>query len=268
VYLSYRLRRPNARGFVTRIAASHDGVVFRDLWQASKEELGALSLERSALVRHDGGWRLYVSLVDEGDRRWRIALLESSRPDAFSPRSRRVVLTADDAASAGVKDPYVFRQSGGWRMLLSVALPQDHDAGLHERGDAFASGRVRSATGLATSEDGVSWRFQGVVLAPEPGGWDAYETRISCVLPGGLALYDGCASAEENYEERVGVAASSDLLRWRRLTPQAPALASHEGTRALRYVCVVERGAASMAYYEASRGDGAHELRACAMTAL
>lgn len=263
IYLSYRLRRPDARGFVTRVAASHDGLVFRDLWQATREELGALSLERSALVQHDGGWRLYVSYVDQGDRRWRIALLEASRPDAFHPRSRRDVLTANDAASAGVKDPHVFRQSGAWHMLFSLAIPQGADTRLHERGDAFASGRVRSATGHASSDDGLSWRFEGVVLAPEPGGWDAYETRISCLLPGGLALYDGCASVEENYEERTGVAASSDRERWRRLTRDAPALASPEGTRALRYVCVVGHGENAMAYYEASRADGAHELRAC-----
>jgi hypothetical protein len=268
VYLSYRLRRPDRRGFVTRVAASHDGLLFRDLWQVTREELGALSLERSALVQHDGRWRLYLSFVDQDDRRWRIAVCEASRPDAFLPRSRRDVLTASDAACAGVKDPLVFRQSGAWHMLFSVALPQAAEARLHEQGDAFASGGVRSATGHASSGDGLSWRFEGVVLAPEPGGWDAYETRISCLLPGGLALYDGCASVEENYEERTGVAASSDGERWRRLTRDAPALASPEGTRALRYVCVVGSGETAMAYFEASRADGAHELRACPLSPL
>lgn len=122
-YLSYRLRRPQPeRGGETRIAVSRDGARFETIWAARKEDFDTSSIERSALVRADGGrWRLYISFVDGADGRWQIDLLEADRPDAFDPAARVPILTAGDIGAEGVKDPWVCRLGGEWQMLASYA---------------------------------------------------------------------------------------------------------------------------------------------------
>jgi hypothetical protein len=149
-------------------------------------------------------------------------------------------------------------------MLASVTDRPAPDPSVHARGDAFASGHARSVTGLASSDDGLAWRWRGTVLAGRPGKWDAWEARIATVMRDGdgyVALYDGAASVEGNYEERTGIAASDDLARWTSRSEDQPALESPHGTRSLRYASalVIERD--TFFYHEAARDDGAHELR-------
>jgi hypothetical protein len=69
-----------------------------------------------------------------------------------------------------------------------------------------------------------------------------------------IALYDGIATAQENYAERTGLAVSGDLRDWRRETTRGPALEA-------RYCEMVRHGGRSLLYFEAPRPSGAHELR-------
>jgi hypothetical protein len=61
VLLAYRVRDARHRGGAVVIARAADGERFEPLATLAKDRFGAESLERSALVRLDGGWRLYVS---------------------------------------------------------------------------------------------------------------------------------------------------------------------------------------------------------------
>ena len=44
--------------------------------------------------------------------------------------------------------------------------------GLHATADAYNTGLIRSATGLATSDDGLYWQWEGPILTPRDHGWD------------------------------------------------------------------------------------------------
>ncbi|GBC97903.1 hypothetical protein HRbin17_00398 [bacterium HR17] len=277
LWLVYRLRRPHpSRGYLLRIAHSRDGVRFETVWEMRKEQLGTESLERCALVRsEDGRWRLFVSFVDPTDRRWRIDALEAPSPDRFDPAQRSTVLTADMAGVEGVKDPVLYRIASLWLMFVSFSPtpPQVTDElrqRLHATGDVFATGLSRSATGLAVSDDGKTWHWQGEVFSNRKGAWDSYAGRITAIVavpPAFVAFYDGSKSVSENYEEKTGVAVSFDLRRFERMSLSAPALVSPYGTGALRYMDVLPMDDEWWCYYEFCRPDGSHELRLSRMGA-
>ena len=70
----------------------------------------------------------------------------------------------------------------------------------------------------------------------------------------------GSASAEENWNERTGIAVAGPDGTFAPLGSR-PAAVSPDGAGTLRYVSVVSTREGLRLYYEASRADGAHELR-------
>lgn len=270
-WLIYRLRKPYPhRGYLLRIARSGDGEKFMTVWEATKEQFGTESMERCALVRlDDERWRMFVSYVDPTDRRWRIEMLDAPSPDRFDPTQRRKVLAAGDVSVEGVKDPVIYRLAGLWLMFISFSptplqVTPDLQRQMHATGDVFATGLSRSATALAVSDDAGRWHWQGEIFSNRPSAWDAYAGRISSIVykaPVFIAFYDGSRSANENYEEKTGIAISFDLRHWERVSLTKPALVSPYGTGSLRYMDAVPVGDELWCYYEFCRPDGSHELR-------
>jgi hypothetical protein len=287
-YLAYRLRQPRelGRGIECRIAASDNGVSFTDIWALPKSTLSALSLERAALLQGlDGRWRLYIGHVGPEDRRWRISLLEADEPDQFDIQTLTPILTAEDVAGEGVKDPNVYVIGRMVYMIFSYAtaetdLTPEQQVQKHVSGDIYSTGLTHSRTGAAISGDGRRFQYIGDVsprcsytrhpYAQESQNtgnenWDAYCRRVTALLPllhgGYLAFYDGAASVEENYEERTGLALTMDLNVFYSLSPDGPTLRSPHGSGSLRYVDVLPVGHELFYYYEMARPDGSHELR-------
>lgn len=270
-YLYTRIRRPRGhafeRGGEVRLAVGTDGVRFETIWRMLKTELDSDSIERGCLYRlADGRWALAFSYVDPADRRWRTDVMTADAPDAFRSADRQAVFTAGDVNVEGVKDPFVFRHGDRYMMLLSLARADaaaDADR-MHGGGDVYMTGLIKSATALATSEDGLAWRWQGEVLGPPAAGWDQYCTRINSVVGLGNAFvgfYDGSRDETENFEERCGVCVSDDLRTWQRLTTGRPWVDWPHATGSMRYVNALRVGGQLYYYYEAARPDGGHELR-------
>ena len=119
----------------------------------------------------------------------------------------------------------------------------------------------------ATSADGWEWIWEGTALAGRAGAWDSRGTRISAVQLAGdpqgtiVAYYDGRASAEENYEERTGVAVGSDPTALTAVgdRPLAESPYGPGGLRSLNILPLPD--GRRRIYYEMTREDGAHELR-------
>jgi hypothetical protein len=252
-WLAYRLRRPvgEGRGFANVVARSTDGVRFTPVVELDKDSFGAESLERPALVHTpDGRWRLYVSCATPGSKHWRVDLLEAATVDGLATATPRTVLPGSDTAA--VKDPVVRHDGQQWHLWASVHPLEDPDA------------TDRMTTEHATSPDGVQWQWRGTALAGRAGRWDARGVRFATVVLDGSrtwALYDGRATAAENWEERTGLAVADGDGGF---TPvgDVPLLQSPHAPYGLRYADVVELpdGGARW-YYEATRPDGAHELR-------
>jgi hypothetical protein len=252
-WLAYRLRRPvgEGRGFANVVARSTDGVRFEPVVELTKDAFGAESLERPALVHTpEGRWRVYVSCATPGTRHWRVDLLEADSVEELTTAVPRTVLPGSDALA--VKDPVLRHDGEQWRLWASVHPLDDPDA------------TDRMTTEHATSPDGVAWTWRGTSLAGTPGRWDARGVRVATVVLDGersWALYDGRATAAENWEERTGLAVGTGDGTFT-AAPDGPLLQSPHPPAGLRYADVVALPDGSARwFYEATRPDGAHELR-------
>ena len=269
-YLCYRVRRPRpVRGGECFIAESDDGVTFRAIWAAKKQEFDSPSVERFSLTKTLAGkWLLYPSYVDPEDDRWRIDVVEANGPGGFDLSQRRKVFTADDVGVEGVKDPWVMIVNGLYYMLISYAVALDLSRGdqarMHVTADIYNTGLTLSSTALAVSDDGRHYEWVGNVLAPRAGAWDAYAARLGCLVRtanGWMGYYDGAASTKENYEERTGLVQTWDLRKFYRLSDDGPRIVSPHGSGSLRYIDAVVFDDEIYFYYEFCRPDGSHELR-------
>ena len=255
VWLAYRPGAPGHGGYANVLARSKDGINFETVVQVPKQRFGAMSLERPALVVTPGGaWRLYVSCAMPGTKHWRVELLEADEPEALGDVPSRTVLPGDPDRFA-VKDPVIVFADGRWHLWAAV----------HPLDDPMW-------TDYATSDDGVRWEWRGTMLRGRRDKWDARGARITAVHADGeevMALYDGRATAAENWEERTGLARggleydATGRLLFAPFTAlgEGPVAQSPHGYGGLRYTCIVDTPQGMRLYYEATRPDGAHELR-------
>jgi hypothetical protein len=253
-WLAYRLRRPvgRGRGFANVVARSSDGVQFETVAVLHKEMFGAESLERPTLVvTGDGLWRLYLSCSTPSSFHWRIDLVEATSPERLARAEFQTVLPGSH--DVAVKDPVIAHAYGRWHLWASC----------HPLTDLSQTDRM--TTEYATSDDGVEWTWRGTALAGRLGRWDERGGRLTSVQLNGsapLACYDGRATAEENFEERTGIAVGRALFGTFSPVGEDPIAESPHAGRGLRYVSVVEApGGGRRYYYEYTRPDSAHELR-------
>jgi hypothetical protein len=254
IYLAYRLRQPlgMGRGYAVEVARSGDGEHFERLLTITKEQVGTESLERPALTRTpDGVWRLYLSCATYGTKHWRVELIEAANPAGFDPRQRRVTLPGD--TKTAVKDPVIKYRDGLWHLWASCHPLENPDE------------TDRMVSDYATSVNGWDWTWDGTALSGRPGEWDARGVRISTVeFTSGrvVAYYDGRATAEENYEERTGVAVGTEPSALTTASESGPLVQSPYGAGGLRYLDIVPLpDGRRRIYYEITRADLAHELR-------
>jgi hypothetical protein len=243
--IAYRVRTGRYGRGSNVIARSEDGERFTTVATIEQERFGAQSLEKPSLVRTDEGrWRLYVCpAAPAPSKHWWIDVLEAGDPADFGTAETRTVFPGDE--NTGVKDPLVQRTAdGGWQAWICchpLNVPDEED---------------RMTTAYATSKDGLDWEWHGTVLAPRPGMWDARGTRVTTVLPDGRAGYDGRASKEENWFERIGIA---------RLTGERHGELEQTNDDAAvdaRYLDVVPLpDGGYRIYYEARLPDESHDLR-------
>ena len=115
------MRTSARRGGAVVLARSDDGERLEPVAELDKDRFGAESLERPALVRLDGGWRLYLSCATPGSKHWWICALDAPSLDRLADAEPRTVFPGD--AATGVKDPVIRRRDDGSHELLTELVP-------------------------------------------------------------------------------------------------------------------------------------------------
>jgi len=238
IVLAWRVRSGED---VNVIARSADGVRFEPIAEIRREQFGAAMVERPALVRLPGGWRMYVSCATPNSLHWWIGLVEAPRLEDLPHATPRVAFPGD--AETGVKDPVIRLIDGTWHAWICC-----HDLRVPGAED-------RMSTAWATSTDGLDWTWHGTVLTGRPGYWDARGARVTAVLDDGTVFYDGRASKEENWFERTGVARMNGIGGQILADNDAPIATP----RYLDPLALPDGG--FRIYYEAVLPDESHELR-------
>jgi hypothetical protein len=243
--IAYRVRTGEHGRGSNVIARSEDGERLTTVATIEQDQFGAQSLEKPSLVRTDEGrWRLYVCpAAPAPSKHWWIDVLEADDPADLATAEARTVFPGDE--QTGVKDPLVQRTAdGGWQAWICchpLDMPDEED---------------RMTTAYATSKDGLEWEWHGTVLAPRPGMWDARGTRVTAVLPDGRAAYDGRATKEENWFERIGLAEPTGNR------PGELEQTNDDAAVDARYLDVLPLpDGGYRIYYEARLPDQSHELR-------
>jgi hypothetical protein len=254
IYIAYRRRSPVSlgRGGSVVIASSVDGENFNEvLCTIEKDKMDAESLERPTLILTDEGkWRLYLSCATWNSKHWGVKMLEADSPEGFGDSQSRLILPGD--SHWGVKDTVIQHHENDYH-LWATYHPLD-DPGQEDR----------MYTKYAKSHDGIKWDWQdGFALEGRKGKWDERGARVTAVRFVGdmvIALYDGRATAEQNFDELTGVAVGSSPDRMEAL--DVGPLRSPFGKGALRYADIVSlSNGDKRIYWEMAKDDGSHEIR-------
>jgi hypothetical protein len=264
-YMFYRVRRPRGqgRGGACRVAESEDGVKFTDIWEGTKEQLDASSIEVATIIRDPttGKWRLYVSYEPTSGQDWRVDLVEAEHPSKFDLVHHRTVIVPQHFGFASAKDPRVYVIAGLYHAFVCCdggnPPKTDEESTVHPGGG--------DCTVLLTSEDGIYWRDLKVVFEPGKGAqgeWGHHRARINSVIrvdPVWVAFFDGGEGPYDGCDEYCGIAISHDLEHWRRVSRNGPWVTGKYG--GVRYVEALRLGDEICFYYEYPRADASRELR-------
>jgi len=261
--LFYRERRPleHGRAGVCGVAVSDDGVVFREVWAATKDEFAANSIEEGHCVRIGDEWRCYVSYEMAGTSTWRIDVIRAGRIEDLDVQSRRTVLWPFDYGLPWIKDPFVMARDG--QVWIYAAVPPR--SGPVVDGDVVHAGPL-DATVLAVSDDGLYFpTIEYVFEAPGGDSWHGRRARLNSVIERDgryVGTYDGGRTFYDNYEELAGIATSPDGRTFERSAERW--VSAPEG--GVRYACAVPARGSIFVYFEFTRDDGSHDMRVARLT--
>lgn len=227
VFLYYRVRDADRRGWKGVIARLDDGHELEEIWEVEKEDIPAYSVEGAAIQRDKGLYRLYLSYNDIGTSQWRIDILEADSLEELDCTEARS-LEIDTGKFVNVKDPVMY----------------DDDLVVHAASNHWFS----KTNFLVERPDGGNPRCRELGI----------DGRITSIL-GDKVLYDWAQSIVYTGDESTKIARENSS-GFEDITVGREAICSSEGTLSLRYVRAIEVEDEIWFFYEKSMPNNGHKL--------
>jgi hypothetical protein len=111
----------------------------------------------------------------------------------------------------------VIRRDQPWESVTMISGPVLHDASGYRMWYSATSSGLAWSAGLASSANGINWtEYSGnpIILPGLSGPWDSYRIHPTALLADGSLLAMWYVGADANLRQQIGVAASSDGIRW------------------------------------------------------
>jgi hypothetical protein len=240
IYLYYRSRDPNRRGWKATIAKTEDGINISPVVSFTKQDISATSIEGGAIEKTGEEYVLYLSYLDSNDGRWKIQSTSSSTVSRLGESGWTNIDFTGRSELYHIKDPLVL----------------DGKMVVHANSQYFLSGAT-----LLTEREGHRQYSVSRELSIDDKHFNRFRITSALRLDDQwLVFYDGERSALYTWEEKGGVATSSDLRDLDPILDQG-VLRTQYGTGSLRYLRSIIRDTELWVYYEASMPGGGHEIK-------
>jgi len=273
-YLTYRLHTHETypdtkimkRGHIARIASSLNGIDFTTIKEFRNEDFGASSLGRASIVKcSDGMYRYFMCHDNLEESQWTIGMIESPAIEDLNALNLKPVFTSGSATQESLRDPYTFFHDGIYYLLVTIEkINWGNQADSSDYEKKYQGVTVKRSTGLATSSDGVNFKWIGEVFKLPATGWDSDCRRITSVKVCGnkfVAYYDGSSGYENNHEDFCALAIGEKMTDLNPVDPNTFLIKSPYGTGSCRFADVANVKSNTFIYYECSREDDSHDLR-------
>jgi hypothetical protein len=241
----------NYRGYKCQIYESDDGNNFKLIWEMRKQEIGARSIEKAAMIKINDEFHLFLSYESTGFiHRWKIVRQCANHPSEFKPENfEDVNWNVPLFCRFSIKDPTIKQFDN--RIYLYI--------------DYLRLKKPWVTTGVLVSEDGYKFDWCGdVFINAKKCKWGQFTTRLTSVIRIGdeyIGFFDGLNELENICDERAGICVGITPKKFSIWNLNEPGFESEHGKGSVRYLNAIKQGNNIKIYYEYTEIQGEHVLK-------
>jgi hypothetical protein len=239
------------RGYKCQIYESNDGIEFELIWEMRKQEIGARSIEKAALLKIAGKYHIFLSYESPGlIPRWTIVKQIANYPSEFAAQKfEEIIWDIPFFCRFSIKDPII--KKFGDRYFLYI--------------DYIRFKKPWTTTGVLVSKDGDKFTWQGEVFTnTKQCKWARWLIRLTSIikLEGKfLGFFDGTDKMKNVCDENSGICVGNtpqELAIW---SLEEPSFQSEYGKGSVRYLFALKKESKIMIYYEYTESQWEHVLK-------
>jgi len=243
------------RGYKCQIYESIDGVKFDPIWEMRKHQINAKSIEGAALIKIKEKYHIFLSYESHSKiPRWKIKKAEAMHPSEFQPKDFHPVnWNIPQYNKLGIKDPIIMEFGNKYFLYIDFYRFYKKTVG---------------STGLLTSLDGVSFKWEGDILVKHKNKrceWASLMIRLTSIFEekksNYIGFFDGTNHKSNLCEEKSGILIGQTPYKLRIWSCDKPSFHSDYGSGSVRYLFGMKKDDKLWIYYEYTEEQGEHVLK-------
>lgn len=239
------------RGYKCQIYESENGITFDLIWEMQKQEIGARSIEKAALIKISGKYHMFFSYEIPGVLpQWKIVKQIAAHPSKFKVhRFEEINCDIPFFCRFSVKDPIIKHFDDHFFLFI----------------DYLRLKKPWTTTGVLESKDGYDFSWKGEIFTnTKQCKWAQTLIRLTSIIKlngGFIAFFDGTNKIKNICDEKSGICfgrTPQELEIW---SLEKPSFQSEYGKGSVRYLFALKRKKEILIYYEYTEPKGEHVLK-------